>query len=125
MFEKSPYLSKITNITKSYPIFKDSKSKGITLKSKRHKSSNGDVIVQWIHMEKGTIIKHHHPEAETGMIYEGKIKVTVENIEKIRNIGDFIYFYPNVEHSCEMIEDSKIVFITVPTTEQYNGTKNE
>jgi len=81
-----------------------------------------EVAVQRVFMSKGSFVPlHAHPEAEVGIVYKGKIRVFEHNDrpEKICLPGDIMYFKQNEAHRGELLEDTWMIFITVPAGEGY------
>ena len=80
-----------------------------------------DVAVQKVFMSKGTeIAEHKHTETECGIIYKGKAKINYNGKEsKLLEKGDSVIFKPNEPHSGIILEDTWMIFITVPAEEGY------
>lgn len=66
-----------------------------------------------------TFPAHSHPVNEYGIIYKGSLELTLKGKTLKKKAGDILYFKANVEHGGKMIEDTEILFITVPADPDY------
>ena len=81
---------------------------------------NEKVAVGRAFMSKGSIFpQHQHTEAEILICESGFFSVTQNGIFKEYKPGECCRIPPNVIHSCNGIEDTWIVMITVPPSEGY------
>ena len=82
---------------------------------------NPKVAVQRAHIKKGSILpQHEHKQNEYLIIYDGKIKVTInEQEQRIYTAGQSVYFPPKTLHCVEALEDAWVIGITVPASEVY------
>ena len=71
-------------------------------------------------LRKGAKIpSHSHPHEQTGMMLSGKLRFTVDGIERVVETGDSWCFKADVEHSAEALEDAEIVEVFSPLREDY------
>ena len=88
---------------------------------------NKDTIaVQDSFVSKGALFPiHAHDVIEILVIYEGKVKVVfTDGNEFILTPGELIRFEVNQLHSCEGLEDSYLIGITIPSSPNYPGVRN-
>ena len=79
-----------------------------------------NIAVQQVTITSGTIFPiHSHPEKEFLFVYKGSIRYKYSGQEKICNANNSIYFEPWQDHTCEALEDSYLIAITVPASEGY------
>jgi len=84
-----------------------------------------NIAVQRVFMSKNSRFpQHYHKEWEYGVVYKGKIKTIVDGKEKILSVGDCMSFTPDQPHSVITIEDSWMIFVTVPAGEGYPDGKS-
>jgi len=94
------------------------------------------VAVQRVFMSKGTKIpEHNHPEKEYCIVYvgafelykqpsfgflkDGKSTRDMKKPNRVVGVGDGVYFPPNEPHGGIMLEDTWIIGITIPASEEY------
>lgn len=85
------------------------------------------VAVQDVFSSKGSLFcQHSHVVREWFILYKGKYKVIIFDdsgdtviFEKVLAPGDSIYIDPHRLHSCEALEDSWMLAVTVPADEDY------
>jgi quercetin dioxygenase-like cupin family protein len=79
------------------------------------------VAVQDSYISKGAVFPFHaHDVIEVLVVYEGKVKITfVDENEAIIGAGELIRFDINQLHSCEGLEDSHLIGITIPASPNY------
>ena len=82
-----------------------------------------DVAVQRVFMSKDTTFDQHvHSVHEWGIVYKGKVVFHYDGEQKEVGEGQMIYLEPNHPHRGMILEDTWIIFITVPSDEGYpNG----
>jgi quercetin dioxygenase-like cupin family protein len=80
-----------------------------------------EVSVMELFVSKGTCWpKHVHNEStEWGIIYKGKLKVTLCNKVKTLGKGDWILFEKGVAHSSVALEDTWLIALAIPKIDGY------
>jgi len=68
---------------------------------------------------------HQHEEIEHIIVYSGKIKVKNGDEDIIVDYGQSIAFEPFTPHKIEMLEDSWLIGITIPSSKNYPGKLKE
>jgi len=83
--------------------------------------SQCEVGVQKLFISSGTIFPEHvhNNEIEYGIVYNGKLKVTINENSRIIEKGDYIKFSAQEVHDIEALEDSWIIAISIPKIEGY------
>ena len=89
------------------------------LTGKKYSSAFGPVVegqrtqVGLMRKEKGTGAKpHSHPNEQWNYVVQGKLRVTIEDEERIVGPGTLLYFPPNVIH-CTVAEPEEDVYFFV------------
>lgn len=78
------------------------------------------VSVQIVHLDKGKKFPEHvHDSLEVGVIYEGKMELNHRGVKKIKSVTDIVIFQPGEPHSGAAIEDTEVIFISVPSDSGY------
>ena len=81
---------------------------------------NKDVAVQKIFMSKGARLElHGHRETEYGIMYKGSIKMVVDGKEHIIKQNQCIRIPSSKTHTAHTLEDSWMIWITIPASEDY------
>ncbi len=134
--EPSPYLEKLRTLTGELPILDDfikfqngngnieyipngdGEIKG------RGLYKDKDVAIQLVSISKGTVVPEHiHKEIEIGIVYKGKAILDYGCDKKECVTGNHVHFEPNEPHSFVMLEDTLMVFITVPAGKGYPNAR--
>ena len=53
--------------------------------------------------------EHTHPHEQMTLVIKGKVKFTVEGVEKIVSPGDVLHFPPNNRHGATMLDEEVIL----------------
>ena len=92
-------------------------SVGVCIGEGLYKQNN--IAVQKAFLSKGTIFdRHDHGEKEFLICYEGIIEFTNKEKRKV-GVGEIIIFDKNHAHSCEALEDSQLIAVTIPASKGY------
>jgi len=88
---------------------------------------NGKVAVAVVWLEKGSDLETHiHRDSFEYFIgIEGKIEFTTEDGTILLEPNGTIFFPPGKPHSCNILEDSYIVAVTIPPDEGYPDARGE
>ncbi len=86
--------------------------------------TNSDVSVQRVFLSKGTIVSEHtHKEREWGMVYKGKVLVRYRGEEHEYDVGSCLFCEVGESHSGIALEDTWVMFVTIPAGEGYPDAK--
>lgn len=88
------------------------------------KPGNALVAVQRVFMSAGTVVPSHmHKEVELGLVYRGKLEIDVDGKKSTIGVGDYVYLKPHEPHSAVAVEDTWMIFTTVPAGEGYPNSE--
>ena len=82
---------------------------------------NQNIAIADTFLEKNSIFPEHiHLEWEMLIVYTGEINIFI-NKKLVKNLkpSNFYYIQPNIPHSVEAVETSKVVSITIPASEDF------
>lgn len=80
-----------------------------------------EVAVQKLFLSKGTNFPSHKhdEEKEIGIVFQGKLSVTINGESRILGVGDVVQFDKNCCHSGKAIEDTWLIAVSIPRIEGY------
>ena len=85
-----------------------------------------DVAVCWAWMPAGSeIFPHSHEVTEHGVVVKGRFLVRVSAGEYEVKSGGHLVFIPGERHSVLAVEDTEMVFITIPAEKGYPYAANQ
>ena len=67
----------------------------------------------------GLFPEHLHIESEYGLIYVGKVIVSVNGKERTLGIGDCVKVDPALPHWAKALENTWLIAITIPKSKDY------
>ena len=79
-----------------------------------------DVSVADVVGKKGTLIQAHtHGEVEHILLYEGAMEIEIKGGNRIMQVGDALSIRPDTPHAAHLLEDCRMVCVTVPRSKGY------
>jgi len=132
----SPNIEKLRDLTSKLMSLQDLVRNGNGVTYKEYAVQNGtsfgfglydtpEVAVQRVFMSKDSIFPEHiHAEREWGIVYKGKIIMEYEGTEQTLGVGDCMFFEADAPHRGRVLEDTWVIFITVPAGEGYPHGKS-
>ena len=68
--------------------------------------------------------EHTHPHEQVTLVMQGKVKFTIEGVEKIMSPGDVLHFPSNNRHGATMLDEEVILIdIFSPIREDFLGAQ--
>ena len=78
------------------------------------------IAVQRAFISKGTISTlHDHKETEYLIVYKGKVEMEVSGLTYVLGVEDRIRIKSHLPHTCEALEDTWLIAITIPASEEF------
>jgi quercetin dioxygenase-like cupin family protein len=83
--------------------------------------SRSEVAVMELFVSKGTgwPVHIHSEEKEWGILYRGKLKVTIDGKDRVLGPGDCVFFDKEVAHSSHAVEDTWLIATSIPRIDGY------
>lgn len=79
-----------------------------------------DYTISYIHGEKGTVLgKHHHKEYKFLIMIDGHMEIEMDGKTHVLKRGDVVRVVPLVEHDGRYKEDSFLLLITIPSSDEF------
>jgi quercetin dioxygenase-like cupin family protein len=82
------------------------------------------VAVQRHFLSSGTVFGNHtHEQREWLLVYDGELKVQVEDKEERLSVAECVFVDAAQEHSLEAIRDTWLICVSIPAAEGYPYTR--
>jgi quercetin dioxygenase-like cupin family protein len=82
-----------------------------------HREGNNLLVQRWFISAGSAWKDHSHPGTEIIYVYEGIMKMTIDNKESVYEKNDILQIKPNIVHSAIFPVDTKVIVITADPIE--------
>ena len=78
-----------------------------------------EMLVRWEFRKGAVAARHSHPHEQIVVMIEGRLRLTVGDVDKVMAPGDIVVIPPDVPHEAQALEDTVVLDIFSPPREDF------
>lgn len=86
-----------------------------------------NIMLSYLELAEGAVVpRHQHPHEQAGMLYKGRMELTIGDRAQVCDPGELFIIPPNTPHSARPVDGPAVVLdVFSPVREDYAAMFNE